>query len=441
MGGDASEKRGKCAGFGRIGREPTGKAGALLARGFRTPSQDRCVDSCPAPYGRFSCVVLLDGMNRSSPGYGNGVVELDDEQGDLDPQQLKQSLLELFRSPNYAPPLLPAVAIELLTLTQKRNASIADVVNLLGTDPILAGEVLKVAQSALYSSGRPLHTLDDAVVRLGMQRVSEIFLRVSMENKVFRAPGYAHEMDMLRRHSAFTAEAARIVSQRTFGLNEHVFLCGLLHDVGIAACILALSGPLKDLAPHGFALAWPTVRDIHEACSELLVRTWGLPPEVSLVLRLHHDPVVDGRVHPLAAAVRLADCFADKLGAGFHSDGHPEHMEETAKILRLGPAEFASLEKAITELAARMVPAAPPASSARSQVQPAVSSRSQAQLPAVASRSRADLPAVASPHARSQANLPAVSARSRADLPMVAAPNSRSQADLPAVAPNPRRRP
>ncbi len=391
-------------------------------------------------------------MNRSSPGYGNGVVELDDEQGDLDPQQLKQSLLELFRSPNYAPPLLPAVAIELLALTQKRDASIADVVNLLGTDPILAGEVLKVAQSALYSGGKPLHTLDEAVVRLGMLRVSEIFLRVSMENKVFRAPGYAQEMDMLRRHSAFTAEAARVVSQRTFGLNEHVFLCGLLHDVGIAACILALSGPLKDLAPHGFALAWPVVRDIHEACSELLVRTWGLPPEVSLVLRLHHDPVVDGRVHPLAAAVRLADCFADKLGAGFHSDGRPEHLQESAKQLRLGAPEFASLEKAITDLAAKMLPAAPPASSARSQMQPAASSRSQAQLPAVASRSqaqlpavssrsRADLPAVASPHARSQANLPAVPSRSRVDLPAVAAPNSRSQADLPAVATNPRRRP
>ena len=399
-------------------------------------------------------------MNRSSSGSGIDEAGLDGQQRSIDAELLKQSVLELFRSANYSPPALPAVAMELLALTRQPDASIADVVNLLGSDPILAGEVLRVAQSALYSGGKPLHTLDEAVVRLGMQRVSDIFLRVALENNVFRAPDDEQAMAALRRHSAFTAEAARIISQRTFGLNEHVFLCALLHDVGIAACIMALSGPLMELAPRTFELAWPCVRDIHEACSELLVRSWGLPPEVSLVLRLHHDPVLDGRVHPLAAAVRLADCFADKLGAGFLNDGHPEHLQETVKQLRLGASEFASLEKALSELAGKMLPAAPaapPARKVRSQTNlPAVSSRgrvqrSQTQVPAVSVRSPAqpgissgsdaDLPVVAGRRARSQADLPIPASRSGADLPALAAPGSRSPTDLPALAPNQRRRP
>lgn len=283
------------------------------------------------------------------------MIDLDEAAaGGVDPALLKAALLTLFRSPDYKPPLLPAVALELLELTRKPKTSIADVVRLMSRDPVLAGQVLGTAQSALYSGGYSLRSLEDAVSRLGLERVSNIFLRVSMEAKVFRAPGYTDVMEQLRKHSVFTAEMARLVSQRTSGLNEYAFLCGLLHDVGTAACILALAGPLKHLAPHGFADLWPVVRDIHEACSEFVVSSWGMPAEVGLVLRMHHAPTQQGRVHPLAAAVRLADSFAEHSGIGFMSEAHVEHMHESSDDLRLTNAEFSSLKKAMAELAKKL---------------------------------------------------------------------------------------
>ncbi len=297
-------------------------------------------------------------MVQRSLNYGRGLHQVNDlaELGecDLDTAEFKRELLAVFRAPDYAPPLLPAVALELLTLTRKPNANAQQVVELLGHDPLLAGQVLKLAQSAMYSRGAPLRSLEEAVVRLGLTRVSDLFLRVSLETKVFRAPGFAEPMDQLRRHSVFTAEASRIISRSTSGLDGYAFLCGLLHDVGIAVSILALSGQLRAFAPSGFHRAWPCVRDVHESCSELVSSLWGLPPDVALVLRLHHDPSVEGRVHPLAAAVRMADAFAQECGFGFMTDGDDIGVDRAAQQLGLSGQVLVHLLASLRELAERM---------------------------------------------------------------------------------------
>lgn len=290
---------------------------------------------------------------KDEPGVYS-IESLDEAGCHLDQYELKQRLLELFRAPGYRPPLLPAVALELLAMTKKPRTSVAEVVALLGRDPMLAGQVLNLANSAIHSQGAQLRSLQDAVIRLGLARISDLFLQVSIEARVFRAPGFTDAMVSLRRHSAFTAEAARIVSQMTTGLDEYAFLCGLLHDVGIAACILALAGPLKELAPGGLEQAWPCVREAHAPCSEILTKLWGLPADVSLVVALHHEPAQGRHVHPLAAAVRLADSFADLAGFGFLTDGRPEHLRESADLLGLSDAEFSRLNDALGQLAAKL---------------------------------------------------------------------------------------
>ncbi|HEY0466042.1 MAG TPA: HDOD domain-containing protein, partial [Polyangiaceae bacterium] len=201
----------------------------------------------------------------------------------LDPELLKRRMLELFRSPTYKPPLLPAVALELLELTRRPRTGAAEIVSLMGHDPVLAGQVLRLARSALYSGGQPLRSLDEAVTRLGLSRISDLLLQVSLEATVFRAAGFREVMNSLRRHCVFVAEASRIVEKHVMSCNPSAFLCGLLHDVGVAACILALGGPLKGLAPLGFDQAWPSVGEVHAECSELLAQIWGLPADVASV--------------------------------------------------------------------------------------------------------------------------------------------------------------
>src|SRR5215468_5619068 len=97
---------------------------------------------------------------------------------DATPEEIQKRLLEHFLSPNYKPPVLPKVAIELTELTRKPNASYEDVVLVLQRDPLVVANVMRVAQSPLYAGRVRLHSLRDAVQRLGTTALRDIVWQV-----------------------------------------------------------------------------------------------------------------------------------------------------------------------------------------------------------------------------------------------------------------------
>ncbi|MBI5546659.1 MAG: HDOD domain-containing protein, partial [Deltaproteobacteria bacterium] len=60
---------------------------------------------------------------------------------------LRRQMWARFESPGYKPPMLPAVATEILSLAGRTNVEIGDLVELLERDAVLAARVLKVVQS------------------------------------------------------------------------------------------------------------------------------------------------------------------------------------------------------------------------------------------------------------------------------------------------------
>lgn len=293
-------------------------------------------------------------VTRSDPGYGQGSHAISEESlgaGGSPIAQIKARLLAIFRAPDYKPPLLPAVALELMALARKPRVQLPEVVALLGRDPLLAAQLLRIAQSPVYSRGEPVRSLNDAVVRLGLSRTADLFVRAALETRLLKAPGYDTLMAALRRHSAFTAEAARLLSRYAFGFDEYAFLCGLLHDLGVAAALIAL-GDLKS-APEGAApeQLWPVLREFHASASEALANVWGLPREMAMILGLHHELGADGRVHPLAAAVSLADHLAEEVGFGLFGECDPERTPAVATAAGVDARALDELRAAVTKLA------------------------------------------------------------------------------------------
>jgi HD-like signal output (HDOD) protein len=268
----------------------------------------------------------------------------------FDAMELKTKLLELFRSSAYEPPVLPVVAVELLALTRKPRVDVRNVVELLQQDALLAGDLLKIAQSPLYATA-PIRSLEDAILRLGLSKVSDLFLKASLDRRVFRSPGYDAPMNQLRKHSALTAELVQRVCRITVGMEQYAFLCGLLHDVGTAAAILALS---EVLPRPPFETVLPIVEAIHEGCSEVVARIWKLPPDVGTVLALHHRLSLDGKVHPVAAAVSIADGLSDEVGLGFYAETDPARTDAAIRALRLDTRTMDLLRAEAVELAQRV---------------------------------------------------------------------------------------
>jgi HD-like signal output (HDOD) protein len=258
-------------------------------------------------------------------------------------------LLRLFASPTYQPPKLPQVALEIMELSQRPEVSFDEVSAVLEKDPLLAAKVLSIAQSAVYAPRSPILSLRQATIRLGLKTLRDLVLEAAVSMRVFRAPGYGEAMERLSRHSTATAYLLRALCRRTGIDAEYAFLCGLLHDVGLAACLLALSDE-----PRGGAVPYdtlgPALDDLHEEASGLVTRLWALPPQVQQLAASHHDLEVGGRPDQLHAALIVAEALAGEQGAGMEPPGAtagldlngPELLEQACGALGLDAPALAA---------------------------------------------------------------------------------------------------
>lgn len=250
---------------------------------------------------------------RFDADYGIGTHEIAGGAGGLETAAaFTARLREHFASPGYTPPLLPAIALEVHELAQKADVDLVRVITVLEKDPVLAGRVLKIAQSAAFAPAGAILSLRDAVVRIGLRNLREIVWEVALNMRVFRSQKYQGPMEAVRRHSAACAHLARAVSSFTSIATDYAFLCGLLHDIGMAAALIVL-GEQEKAAPED-ALLGAILRGCHAEASQVVATLWKMPADVQLVLANHHAVVVQGYVHPLTAIVAVAEQLAGELG-------------------------------------------------------------------------------------------------------------------------------
>jgi len=251
-------------------------------------------------------------------GYEGGEHTIDcDELGLLDEAALTDRLLKAFEDPAYHPPRLPEVARELLALMRNPDVDFDSIEALLERDSILAGEVLSIARSAFYNRRGADVNLHDALTRLGLVKLRGAVLQAAMSLRVFRSVTYRVWMERLQDHSLMTAHIGRFVSRYTSLPEESVFLCGLLHDVGIAGILLVLGEPRDGKQPPFLDTLWPAIHASHAAAGARMVHLWGLPAEISMGVAAHHEVRIDGVEHPLAAALCLSERLAGEQSWGF----------------------------------------------------------------------------------------------------------------------------
>jgi HD-like signal output (HDOD) protein len=92
------------------------------------------------------------------------------------------------------------------------------------------------------------------------------------------------------------------------------FVAGLLHDVGIAASLIAISDHFKAKALPPVDSVWSAVLDRHSASGAMLQQSWGLPQNLGHVIAHHHAPKQATSPGPLPALVALADALVSEFG-------------------------------------------------------------------------------------------------------------------------------
>lgn len=298
------------------------------------------------------------GILRDDPG-GQSVAVPPDGQCQVDAGQLTAMFDAAFEAPNYQPPVLPSTALELMHLARRPDVTFPRVAALLRREPLIVTQVLRLAQSPVYRRAEPVRSLEQAASLLGLRALADLFVQATLTARVFRAPAYEAPMNQLRDHSIATATIARIVCRETSFAEDYAYLCGLLHDVGIAASIIVLAerfggGPGKP-PPVPVSVFWAVVRETHEATADRLAALWNLPADVRVVIGHHHSLEVGGEVHPLAAVVCVADSIAMQLAERVETAAERAQVAVAIRALGLREGQLRTIsDSAAQSLAASM---------------------------------------------------------------------------------------
>lgn len=192
--------------------------------------------------------------------------------------------------PDAIVPRLPDVAMTLLKELTDINVNAEAILMHINRDPVLASDVLKMSNSALFrrNSQEPIVNLNKAVVILGLDNLKAIVSSVLMKRLVSIAPVYFHMFGQhLWQHSLDCAQACRALAL-FYGRCDpnNAYLVGLMHDIGKLAIFGLLTkalGQYLDYKPRGSVFS-TIIRDHSQALSAKIAQKWTLPDYCVLAL-------------------------------------------------------------------------------------------------------------------------------------------------------------
>ena len=188
-------------------------------------------------------------------------------------------------------PVLPDVVGKVIALINHPQADANTLARLIHKDQALAGYVLRVSNSPIFAGAREISTLRQAIARIGAKTLGKIALSVTMQGKVFQAPGYEEEIKAIWRQTLTSGAFAQDIGYLLGERSESLYLCGLLHTVGKPVILQALNdlkGELKmDLSLEaGVAL----MEEFHHAVGKKVAVEWKLPDAVREACLYYLDP-------------------------------------------------------------------------------------------------------------------------------------------------------
>jgi putative nucleotidyltransferase with HDIG domain len=225
-------------------------------------------------------------------------------------------------------PTLHSIIERLFVILDDKNSSFSDLNDVIKYDQAISSKIISIANSAYYSRGVEIFSLQRAMITMGFEEVKNIVMcLLFVENILKQLKLRADILLELWKHSVFVACAARVLASRIFSEDpQKVFTIALLHDIGKVLFYMTVEdyGDLvKEAHEKGKSLNREE-RNVfgtdHEELGYILSVKWQFPEEFSQVIRYHHDGKVPEKFEPLLKLVRAADKFST---ASIH-DSDPE---------------------------------------------------------------------------------------------------------------------
>lgn len=224
---------------------------------------------------------------------------------------------------------LPPVAARVLSLLEDENIDIRDISTVVETDASLTMKLLRVANSPLYATRNEINSIHQAIITLGLNRLTNIVLGVSIFSKFLLSSQHeaAGLMENFWWHSSCTGMVAKSLTNKVNKqFKEYEFIGGLLHKIGKLAMIQYDSkkyNKVIDLVTNHNMTDLEAEKEIfdvsHPEVGSAIAKNWKLPLELYSVITYYHDPYKADANKGLTAIVTMSDLLCEMWDAGFYS--------------------------------------------------------------------------------------------------------------------------
>jgi diguanylate cyclase (GGDEF)-like protein len=216
-------------------------------------------------------------------------------------------------------PSLPAVALDVLKLTNTANINLNEIAQLVQNDQALCAKILKTVNSSFYGLSKPCPTITRAFTYLGLSTVKSLVLGFSLVDCTRGEHGF-DLIDYWRR-CIYSAAAARRVATISGACDpEETFIAALMQDLGMPAIHSALGTEYTHLIAQTDGdhdrlpqIEFDLLQFHHGEAGARLGERWRLPEQMIHAIRYHHNPEAAANHIELVRAVALGYYAASTL--------------------------------------------------------------------------------------------------------------------------------
>lgn len=228
--------------------------------------------------------------------------------------------------------MMPQVARKVVDLVANESSTAGQLAELLEKDPNITARILKISNSAFYGLRREVKTVQQAIVILGFKSLRSMVV-ASSSKALHKRFGITEQL--MWDHSIGTAIGAKVISEgMPSAVGEVSFVGGLLHNVGKTVMNNESPKAYMEVMKKVYNDRMSSVRaelDVfgyaHPEVGYLIAEKWGLPQELTNLIRYHHidgvaedvrEKILGNQISKSAlSCIQLSTQVCEFLGIGF----------------------------------------------------------------------------------------------------------------------------
>ena len=256
-------------------------------------------------------------------------------------------------------PALPEVASKIMSMVNNSDVSFKKIADEISKDQSMTTNLLKLCNSAYFSKGKEITSVERAIVILGLKEVKDIVMVIATKPILNKdITGYDLEQGKLWQQGLLVSDLSKRIAlmKKRRDVADVVYTGGIIHNVGKVVLAIFIKSAFNDIINAvqtkniTFSEAEKeTIGYSHQEIGEKILDNWKFPPVLKSIVGYYDKPEKAPKEFKYEVSiVHIASVLSLMAGIGIGSDGMFYEFSEEA-ISTVGISER-DLEKLFTNI-------------------------------------------------------------------------------------------